>query len=752
MQRAAFPRGETTASRIKTLVLHLERVQGRAAADALLGALQLASADLDDETRPIGVALWHLAAETFAATHGRDQLQATWPGVVAPENLGVWTRVLRGTTSPADAFRQLNSLGTDELRTGRWETIEAAPGRWRGRISMAYDQAFESDGLLALARAAELRAIPVFFGFAPGVVSLQPAQPGTFASRTSTTGQEYLVTWAETSSHPTALGGGTGALAGGVAAFLGFHQPLLGVAGAALVGGLGAVVGLLVQRDAQRRAEARAQRYRLQALERGMLLQEESSRAALPLAEGSVLAGLYRLGPHLGTGASGIIHRAVRLSDSLPVAVKLLRSAVAHDAVASDRLRREAEAMGLAWHPNVVELFDQGTLPNGSSYIVMELLEGESLAMRLKRRGTLPAAELAPLALQICDALSAVHAAGVIHRDIKPSNVFLLRPEGDQPERVKLLDFGIASVEWAETRLTQFGAPIGTPGYMSPEQEAGDEVDARCDLYSVGALLLECLTGKPYVVRPRRPPSLPDEQETSAEDPIYRDSGVQRSSSGVSPAWWALIERARQHDPRDRFPDARALREAIAAAQASESSPATLGTPENRQPGSARLLPSARAAVAEAPRAGAAPVGRQRRRRGLLAHRRRHLPRRRRGRRELIRDRRLALGDRDATPIGVAGPQRVVQRLERGLQGTAPLRRAERPVRGERPRRPDHLDRPVHRAHARRERQRHLEGRSVRRREGRRPRQRAALHGEILEGQRHRHRAGLRAHRRRRRP
>jgi hypothetical protein len=582
MQRAAFPRGETTTSRIKALVLYLERTQGRAAADALLGALQLASADLDDETRPVGVALWHRAAEAFAATHGREQLQATWPGVIAPENLGVWTRVLRGTTSPHDAFRQLNGLGTDELRTGRWETLEATPGRWRGRISMTYDQAFEGDGLLALARAAELRAIPVFFGYLPGTVTLQPAQAGTFASRTSTTGQEFLVTWRETFRHQTLLTGAAGALVTGVVSSLALHQALLGVAGAALGGGLGALGGLLLHRDAQRRAEARAQNYRLQALERGMLLQEESSRAAQPLVEGAVLAGLYRLGPHLGTGASGVIHRAVRLSDSLPVAVKLLRSAVAHDAVASDRLRREAEAMGLAWHPNVVELFDQGTLPNGATYIVMELLEGESLAARLKQRGTLRVEELAPLALQMCDALGAVHAAGVIHRDIKPSNVFLLRPEGDQPERVKLLDFGIASVEWAETRLTQFGAPIGTPGYMAPEQEAGDEVDARCDLYSLGALLLECLTGKPYAVSARRAPIDPDlgplpRPQLPASEAGYRDSGVQRATPAIPPAWWTVIERAKQPNPRDRFPDARSMREAIVLAQAADSHPPELG-------------------------------------------------------------------------------------------------------------------------------------------------------------------------------
>src|SRR4029079_10934499 len=122
------------------------------------------------------------------------------------------------------------------------------------------------------------------------------------------------------------------------------------------------------------------------------------------------------------------------------------------------------------------------------------LLRGESLAVRL-RKGPLTPEQLMPIAVQVCDAIGAVHAAGIVHRDLKPANIFITPIDGG--ERVKLLDFGIARVEWEETRLTNMGAPLGTPGYMSPEQEAGGTIDARSDVFALGAVLYECLVGEP---------------------------------------------------------------------------------------------------------------------------------------------------------------------------------------------------------------------------------------------------------------
>jgi serine/threonine protein kinase len=251
----------------------------------------------------------------------------------------------------------------------------------------------------------------------------------------------------------------------------------------------------------------------------------------------------------------------VRISDGLPVAMKLLRVAAAHDAVASDRLRREAEALGLSWHPNVVEVIDHGYLPDGTAYLVMELLPGESLASRLRNRGRLTPQELMPIALQMCDALAAVHAAGVVHRDVKPSNVLLAvdRDNPAWPERVKLLDFGIARVEWEETRITNTGGPLGTPGYMSPEQETGEgEVDGRSDLFALGAMLFECLAGEPP--SSRTPSGLVRMSDGSS---LRTDSGTHKSSSLVPPTWRAVIERAMAPQPADRYPDARAFGQAL---------------------------------------------------------------------------------------------------------------------------------------------------------------------------------------------
>jgi serine/threonine-protein kinase len=246
------------------------------------------------------------------------------------------------------------------------------------------------------------------------------------------------------------------------------------------------------------------------------------------------------------------------------VALKLLRAAVAHDTIAADRLRREAAALGLAWHPNVVEVYEDGHLADGTSFLVMERLYGESLAVRLKRVGSLTPETVLPLALQVCDALGAVHAAGIVHRDLKPSNIFLSRDESSphgfgstQGERVKLLDFGVARVEWAETRLTNANAPLGTPGYMSPEQEQGLEIDHRSDLFALGGVLYECLSGMPP---PFRSSDLWDRRQDDAD---MARSGVQRALQSIPSDFRTIIERAMSPLARDRYADARAMREAL---------------------------------------------------------------------------------------------------------------------------------------------------------------------------------------------
>jgi eukaryotic-like serine/threonine-protein kinase len=544
-----FGGGQTTASRIKSLLCYVQAEHGRAQADAFLASTKLDRDYLGDETRLVPVELWHSALVAFASRYGREAVLETAPHIVGSENLGAWAHVLRGTADPAGAFRQLELLGGEQGRTERWRTVASGPNWWRGSIRVRRDSAEESDGLCSLARQAELASVPLLFGLAVGVVS-QPSDPESPMSES----EEFQVTWRVPGVWPVAvglaLGGGVGVVAASASSLL--ELPFGAGAGVAM--GLG--LGLLGMHEWRRRTQARAHLVRIHALERSQTLREARDRGTAGFQQGVVVAGQYRLTEKLGVGANGTIWEAERLSDGALVAVKLLRAAVAHDTVAADRLRREAAALGLAWHPNVVEVFEDGYLPDGTCYLVMERLHGESLAKRLHRVGPLPPSTLLPLALQMCDALGAVHAAGIVHRDLKPSNIFLehLRGEnGQDVDHVKLLDFGVARVEWAETRLTNANAPLGTRGYMSPEQEQGLEIDHRSDIFALGSVLYECLTGEP-------PPLTPSSLWSGER---AHDSGVHRASVEVPEGWRVLMQRAMAPLPQQRFADSRALREAL---------------------------------------------------------------------------------------------------------------------------------------------------------------------------------------------
>lgn len=552
-RRSYFPAGQTIAAKLKALALSLEARRGKAAADAWLEKIGVTRDDLDDETRPMPLAKWHKGLQAFVEVASRDELRDASDGFVSSEMLGAWMRVLRGTTTPLEAFARLDGSESEYGRTTRWETIACSEGMWRGRVRIMHDPALEEDGLLNLARAAELAAVPMLFGFGRGTVKALSAS-GAEA--------EFEVRWAVPIPVVSgAAGAAIGALVGAVAWIT--PLPTMGSVGVMAAGAIaGAIAGVARARDGLRRAESSAQKTRVHALERSMLLKEGKERTAAGDLEGSTVAGLYQLRQRMGSGASGVIYQAERISDGLPVAIKLLRAAAAHDAVASDRLRREAEALGLAWHPNVVEVIDHGHLPDGTAYLVMELLVGESLSSRIKTKTRLSPEELLPIALQVCDALVAVHAAGVVHRDLKPSNIYLTQAEAEQGpvERVKILDFGIARVEWEEMRITNHGSPLGTPGYMSPEQESGAEIDARSDLFAVGAIFYECLVGEP----PPAPPS-GHWQSRISERPRAKDSGVHKAASLIPPGWKAIIEKAIARSPDERYQDARSLGAAVRA-------------------------------------------------------------------------------------------------------------------------------------------------------------------------------------------
>lgn len=208
---------------------------------------------------------------------------------------------------------------------------------------------------------------------------------------------------------------------------------------------------------------------------------------------GSTVAGKYRLNAKLGAGGMGAVYRAARLLIGDEVAVKLLH-AEQTDPQAGERFRREAQAAARLKHPNAVNIYDFGITDEGVQYLVMELVEGESLRKIIKQQGPLPLATSSEIINQVSAALDEAHRHHIIHRDVKPDNIIVNSSANGL--RVKVLDFGIAKLrDDAVSNLTQTGSMVGTPHYMSPEQCIGEELDSRADIYSLGIVLYEMLTG-----------------------------------------------------------------------------------------------------------------------------------------------------------------------------------------------------------------------------------------------------------------
>ena len=213
---------------------------------------------------------------------------------------------------------------------------------------------------------------------------------------------------------------------------------------------------------------------------------------------GKVVGGVYRIRERIASGGMGVVYLAEHLHIGRKFALKLLTKAVAQNPTAIERLKQEAIAASSIEHDNIVEIVSFDTTPEGEVFIVMELLRGTDLAGLLEKHGALPVDRAIPIAIQICRAVGAAHAAGIIHRDLKPENVFVTQ-KGDR-DFVKVLDFGISKVKDAEVeavRMTKTGQLVGTPLYMSPEQARGEtEVDKRADIYSLGVMIYEMLAGE----------------------------------------------------------------------------------------------------------------------------------------------------------------------------------------------------------------------------------------------------------------
>jgi serine/threonine protein kinase len=215
---------------------------------------------------------------------------------------------------------------------------------------------------------------------------------------------------------------------------------------------------------------------------------------------GRTLGGKYRVLRAIGHGAMGSVYESEGPGGAR-LAVKILDRAWTKDAVVAGRFAREARAASDVASPHIVRVMDGGT-EDGCPYLVMELLRGEDLGARLRKRRHLGLDETLGIAEELLVGLVAAHAAGIVHRDLKPENVLLAASEGG-PDVVKIVDFGMSKIDrpagsTAPLALTRKGVALGTPLYMSPEQaRASADVDAQSDLFSVGAILFECLTGRP---------------------------------------------------------------------------------------------------------------------------------------------------------------------------------------------------------------------------------------------------------------
>jgi serine/threonine-protein kinase len=288
-----------------------------------------------------------------------------------------------------------------------------------------------------------------------------------------------------------------------------------------------------------------------------------------------VLAGTpYRLARKIGEGASGIVYEAEHVELGRRLAIKVLAPEHASATDAVERFRREARAVAKLSHPNLVGLYDFGKSLDGRVFLAMELLRGDTLDKRLKKESALSWREAAKLAIEVCKALEAAHGAKLVHRDLKPANLFLT-----DDGVVKLLDFGVAmaladTIADANEKRQKGFAIFGTPEYMSPEQVAGEAVDGRCDLYSLGCVLYEMVTGLPVFDGPSAVVVMGKQLRETPESPRMRAPArvIPHEINDV-------IVQALAKAPRDRFATAAAMRMAL------ESS---LDAPDRRRAASRR--------------------------------------------------------------------------------------------------------------------------------------------------------------------
>ncbi|MER5862161.1 protein kinase [Kitasatospora sp. NPDC002040] len=268
---------------------------------------------------------------------------------------------------------------------------------------------------------------------------------------------------------------------------------------------------------------------------------------------GRALNGRYELGEILGVGGMATVYRGHDHQLGRPVAVKVLNGGLADDPRFAERFGQEARHAARLTHPRIVTVFDSG-VDQGSPYIVMELVHGRPLGQLIAETTWLPVERAVGIAAAVCEALEVAHAAGLVHRDIKPGNIMITHDGG-----VKVVDFGIARASSSGAQLTQAAAVLGTAAYLSPEQATASPLDGRSDLYAVGCVLTEMLTGEPPFTADTSVAIAFKHVTEHPAPPSYR-------RHGLSPALDHAVLRLLAKNPADRPADAAAARAELLAA------------------------------------------------------------------------------------------------------------------------------------------------------------------------------------------
>jgi serine/threonine protein kinase len=273
---------------------------------------------------------------------------------------------------------------------------------------------------------------------------------------------------------------------------------------------------------------------------------------------GKIVDDRYKVMEVVGRGGMGVVYRVEHLRMGKVAAMKVLHRDLVGDPEVVQRFEREASAVSRLHHPHTVQVFDFGTA-QGALYLIMEYVRGLDLASIIGRDGPLPWKRAAPLLAQICGALSEAHDLGIVHRDLKPENVLITRT-GNGRDYAKVLDFGLAKLEQnrAPSTATDRQQIVGTPYFMSPEQIRGDDVDARSDIYSFGALMFEVLTGQHLFTASTAVGVLTKHLTVEHDAPSMRMPKL-----GIDPQVDAICKKALAKDPAQRFQSAAKLAEAI---------------------------------------------------------------------------------------------------------------------------------------------------------------------------------------------